>query len=87
VFFIIPATDEVERLNSPPPDGGGAGDIIYGARAIAQYLFNDASTRTRRRVFNLWTHYRDRKESAGFFKLKGALCLSKRQWQDFHGLA
>lgn len=63
--------------------------MIYGARAVALYLFNDDSNRARRRVFNLWTHYRDRKESAGFFKLKGALCLSKsqwEQWQALHGL-
>ena len=64
----------------------GAGDIIYGAKAIARYLFDDDGNRSRRRVFNLWNHYRDRKERAGFFKLKGALCLSKSQWQDFHGL-
>jgi hypothetical protein len=38
------------------------------------------------RVFNLWAHYRDRKEQAGFFKLKGALCLSISQWLKFHGL-
>jgi hypothetical protein len=59
------------------------GDVIYGARAIAQYLFNSDDNRTRRRVFNLWTHYRDRKEKAGFFKLKGALCLSKSEWRRF----
>ncbi len=63
-----------------------AGDIIYGAKAIALFLFGSDDTRTRRRVFNLWSHYRDRKEKAGFFKLKGALCLSKAQWRAFHGL-
>ncbi len=62
------------------------GDIIYGAKAIAHFLFDDEGNRSRRRVFNLWSHYRDRNERAGFFKLKGALCLSKSQWQEFHGL-
>jgi hypothetical protein len=63
-----------------------AGDIIYGARAIALFLFGDDGNRARRRVFNLWAHYSARKERAGFFKLKGALCLSKAQWRAFHGL-
>lgn len=62
------------------------GDIIYGAKAIAGFIFGDDGNRSRRRVFNLWNHYRDRNARAGFFKLKGALCLSKSQWQDFHGL-
>ena len=65
-------------------------DIIYGARAIAAFIFADdpdnQTDRARRRVFNLWTHYRDRNERSGLFKLKGALCLSKRQWRNFHGL-
>jgi len=76
---------------APPPAGSdddeaGPGDLIYGARAIALYLFNDDSDRARRRVFHLWDHYRQRKEKAGFFKLKGAVCLSKSQWRRFHGL-
>jgi hypothetical protein len=62
------------------------GDIIYGAKAIARYIFGEDGSRARRRVFNLWTHYRDREEKAGFFKLKGALCLSVLQWKKFHGL-
>lgn len=62
------------------------GDIIYGARAIALYIFADDGNRARRRVFHLWAHYSGRKERAGFFKLKGALCLSKAQWRSFHGL-
>jgi len=76
-----------------PPAAGGAGTppsgdiIIYGGRAIARRLFNDDSNKARRRVFNLWAHYRDRKEQAGFFKLKGALCLSISVWLKFHGLA
>jgi hypothetical protein len=61
-------------------------DIIYGARAIARFIFGVDDNRARRRVFNLWTHYRDREERAGFFKLKGALCLSRSQWRSFHGL-
>lgn len=83
-------------LASLPPNGGGQppggsgppipGDILYGAKAIARFLFGDEDTRARRRVFNLWAHYRDRKEAAGFFKLKGALCLSKSRWWQFHGL-
>lgn len=66
--------------------GNDGGDVIYGARGIAVFLFGDASNRARRRVFHLWSYYRDRKEKAGFFKLKGALCLSKAQWKAFHGL-
>jgi hypothetical protein len=74
-------------------DGGGSrlegddsGDIIYGAKAIARFLFGDGGNRARRRVFNLWAHYSARKEKTGFFKLKGALCLSKTLWRRFHGL-
>jgi hypothetical protein len=70
----------------PVHAGKPAGDVIYGAKAIARYLFDDDSNRSRRRVFNLWNHYRDRNERAGFFKLKGALCLSKSQWTAFHRL-
>ncbi len=86
---------------APGPLGGGAGppgsgtrpqpeemegDILYGAKAIARYLFGDDGNRSRRRVFNLWAHYQHRKERAGFIKLKGAVCLSKSQWRAFHGL-
>lgn len=71
-----------------PPRAGG--DILYGARAIAMYIFPDDYANdpisTRRRVFHLWPYYRDRNEKAGFFKLKGALCLSRTQWRAFHGL-
>ncbi|EJW10833.1 hypothetical protein A33M_3994 [Rhodovulum sp. PH10] len=76
-------------LDARPSVGDGAeveGDIIYGARAIALFIFGDGGNRARRRVFNLWAHYRDRKEHAGFFKLNGAVCLSKSQWRGFHGL-
>ncbi len=69
-----------------PLGGGDGGDIIYGGKACALFIFGDDSNRARRRVFNLWTHYKARKERAGFFKLKGALCLSKSQWRRFHGL-
>jgi hypothetical protein len=61
----------------PPPPG----DLIYGAMAIAAYLFGEANKTTRRRVFNLWSHYGKR---AGFRKLKGALCLSKTRWAEFN---
>jgi len=71
----------------PGPVPAGSSDIIYGGRAIAAYIFPDEDPeRTRRRVFGLWAYHRDRKERAGFFKLKGALCLSKSQWRSFHGL-
>lgn len=80
---------------SPPPPAAalrppalhlpGPGDIVYGARAIALYLFGDDSNRARRRVFSLWAHYSQTKEPVGFFKLKGALCLAKSRWQKFHG--
>jgi len=76
--------------SGPPPSvaagPGGPGDIIYGARAIARFLFGEDDNKARRRVFNLWAHYRSRRERAGFFKLKGALCLSKTLWRTFHGL-
>jgi hypothetical protein len=62
------------------------GDIVYGARAIAQFIFGDASNTARRRVFNLWAFHQRRKERAGFFKMKGGLCFSKSQWRTFHGL-
>lgn len=70
----------------PKRPAASPGDVIYGARAIARFLFDDDGNTARRRVFNLWAHYRDREEAAGFFKLKGALCLSKTQWLAFHGL-
>jgi hypothetical protein len=60
------------------------GDTVYGARAIARFIFDEDGNRARRRVFNLWTHFQHREERAGFFKLKGALCLSKSQWLAFH---
>ncbi len=73
-----------------PPGVSEAGDIIYGAEAIARFIFDDYGERgpkkCRRRVFHLWNHHRDRKERAGFFKLKGTLCLSKSLWRKFHGL-
>ena len=82
-----PTTTTPQELSAPPKNtAAAAGDIIYGAKAIARFLFDDDGSRSRRRVFNLWSHYRDRKERAGFFKLKGAVCLSKSQWQAFHGL-
>ena len=62
------------------------GDIVYGARAIAKFIFSDASNTARRRVFNLWAFHQARQERAGFFKMKGGLCLSKSQWRAFHGL-
>jgi hypothetical protein len=62
------------------------GDIVYGARAIAKFIFGDASNTARRRVFNLWAFHQAREERAGFFKMKGGLCLSKSQWRAFHGL-
>ncbi len=69
---------------SPAPTG----DILYGGAAIASWMFpNEKPDRARRRVFHLWAHHSARKERAGFFKLKGALCLSKSQWLAFHGLA
>jgi hypothetical protein len=62
------------------------GDIVYGARAIAKFIFSDARNTARRRVFNLWAFHQERKERAGFFKMKGGLCLSKSQWRAFNGL-
>jgi hypothetical protein len=72
--------------SAPPSAKPPAGDIIYGAKAIARHIFGDDGNRARRRVFSLWNHYRDRNQRAGFFKLKGALCLSITQWKAFHGL-
>ena len=93
--YGLPAGNRTETTQ--PVLGGGEtsigfpatdkpGDIIYGARAIARFIFDDDSNRSRRRVFNLWAHYHDREQQAGFLKLKGALCLSKSQWRTFHGL-
>jgi hypothetical protein len=86
--LVVPQPAHDDRGSEPPPPAAstGPGDIIYGARAIAEYVFGDGGNRARRRVFNLWAHYSVRKEKAGFFKLKGALCLSKSQWRSFHGL-
>ncbi|OPY99228.1 hypothetical protein A5906_26220 [Bradyrhizobium sacchari] len=102
-----------------PPAKFPPGDVLYGARAIALWLFPDEDPdQTRRRVYHLWAYYdqeneekKDKKnatepeasedpaaakrsearkqerEFAGFFKLKGALCLSKSKWLAFHGLA
>ena len=75
-----------------PPAGGDddSGDTIYGGEAIADYLFPNEPNRkrARRRVFAAWAYYKHQKEPkdrAGFFKFKGALCLSKRLWRKFHG--
>lgn len=70
----------------PPPTGlpPFRGDTVYGAAAIATFLFDgDNGKKARRRVYNLWAFYRDRHERAGFFKLKGGLCLSISKWQAF----
>ncbi len=70
--------------------GSDGGDFLYGAKAIARFMFpvdfTEHPTRSRRRVFNLWAFYEKRQERSGFFKLKGALCLSKKQWRKYHGL-
>lgn len=85
-------TDPALPATSASTGGSGsdAGDIIYGAEAIAAYMYDDYNVSTakecRRRVYHHWNYYRDRKERAGFFKLKGTLCLSKSQWRKFHGL-
>lgn len=72
----------------PPTDfaSGDEGDIIYGARAVGQFLFGKSDNTTRRRVYCLAQFFLARKEKAGFFKLKSAICLSKSQWRKFHGL-
>jgi hypothetical protein len=76
-----------EESRAPPGQSAAEeGDILYGAKAIARYIFGDDSNRSRRRVFNLWAHYQHSKQRTGFLKLKGALCLSKSQWKAFHGL-
>ena len=80
------ATEVQHRDANPTPPSPEPGDILYGAKAIALFIFGDDSKRSRRRVFNLWAHYRDRKEPAGFLKLNGAVCLSKSRWRAFHGL-
>ena len=70
---------------APPTGADAPGDILYGAKAIARHLFGADGRREQRRVFNLWSHYQYRKERVGFFKLKGAVCLSKSQWRKFQG--
>jgi len=90
----------MERHNSKPPVPPAApvaaatsgqpprGDVLYGGLAVARWMFPDEEPgRARRRVFHLWAYHNARKERAGFFKLKGALCLSKSQWLAFHGLS
>src|ERR1700721_3049279 len=43
---------------APAQSGGDIeGDIVYGARAIAKFIFSDASDTARRRVFNLWAFH------------------------------
>jgi len=86
--MIVPGSLPEKRLDEANSPGAKAlsGDIIYGARAIAEFIFGDGGNKARRRVFNLWAHYNVRHEKAGFFKLKGAVCLSKSQWRSFHGL-
>lgn len=79
----VPHAPPLSVVTEALPIRDAPGDIIYGAKAIALFIFGTDDNRTRRRVFNLWSHYRDRKEDAGFFKLKGAVCLSKSQWQRF----
>jgi hypothetical protein len=69
-----------------PPSSSLRGDIIYGAAAVAAFIFGESHKKARRRVYNLWTFYRDRHERAGFLKLKGSLCLSITRWRAFHGL-
>ena len=83
------AANALPGASPPERPGDGAdetGDIIYGAKAISRFIFGTDDNRARRRVFNLWAHYRKRKERAGFFKLNGALCLCKSLWRKFHGL-
>ena len=74
----------------PPGRAGGSAPrgeiIIYGARKIALELFGEVTDQARRRVYDLADHYLKRKEAAGFFKLKGALCLYLSVWRKFHGL-
>ena len=56
------------------------GDLIYGAAAIAAFLFDgESGKKARRRVYNLWVFHRDRNDPAGFLKMKGALVLSISQ--------
>ena len=83
-----PAPPAAAELVQAPISSGRdiEGDIVYGARAIAKFIFGDASNTARRRVFNLWAFHQAREERAGFFKMKGGLCLSKSQWRAFHGL-
>jgi hypothetical protein len=81
------APQHIEESGAPPGQAPPAeGDILYGAKAIARFIFGDDGNRSRRRVFNLWAHYQHSKQHTGFLKLKGALCLSKSQWRAFHGL-
>lgn len=75
--------------DGPPAKGNDdGGDLIYGGRDIADYLFPSEHDRekARRRVFRIADHYLKRKKPAGFLKLNGAICLSKSQWRKFHGL-
>jgi hypothetical protein len=51
-------------------------DILYGARAVAKWLFNDDSDEGRKRVYYL----NSIKSGVPFFKTGNTICLSKRAY-------
>jgi hypothetical protein len=77
----LPGQGESSREPPVPPglhDDNGSGDILYGARAIALWWWNDPSDKARKRVFTIWSVVKNRPEKMGLFKMKDtSLCLSK----------
>ena len=68
----IPAILEIDHAAAPADDAPLAADLLFGAEAIALYLFGDI--RQRRAVYHLATYpgY-----SPPFFKLGGKLCARR----------
>jgi hypothetical protein len=54
-------------------------DIIYGARAVAKWLFDDDSDPGRKRIYYL----NGIKSGVPFFKTGNTICLSKSAYQSW----
>jgi hypothetical protein len=68
----------VEREND-------SGDLIYSAREIANWWWSDPSNKARKKVYHIWSFYRQDEEQENdpipFFKMAGTLCLSKKSFR------
>lgn len=69
-------------LDDPTPEFED-GDILYGARACAKWLFDDDSDAACKRIFHIWSVVRGTKRNPGFFKLGATICLSKAAFRAF----